>query len=257
MNSTKKSSVLSKSASKLPTKLSFKKPMRADTALDDISNFSSKKTKPRKATPRKIHQSIKDEDHLEQPTEEFEDELTSDVDVESLQQQLEYLNDEVLEHLKSSKEKDKLVQMLKERIYCLEKEKEDEISQHKNLENVIKSLKMRNKELSNDNLKAKSQLKEFERKLEDLSKKSVVVAQTRDKDMPFVGDRRGDDYVKNEIAEKKEIEEMMEELTNIQEKSKEISNIMPIEEIMKMAWEDYYKEEEEKKSQEEPLWISE
>lgn len=156
---------------------------------------------------------------------------------------MEYLNDEVLEHLKSSKEKDKQIQMLKDRLHHLEKEKEEEITQRKHLESIIKSLKMRNKELTNENMKSKTQLKEFERKLENLSKKAVVVSHSFDKDMPFVGDRRGDEYAQLELNEKKEIEMMMEEFNNIQEKVKEISNVVSIEEIIKMAWEDYYKEE--------------
>lgn len=177
----------------------------------------------------------------------------SEVDVKSLHQQLEYLNDEVLEHLKSSKEKDKQIQMLKDRLYHLEKEKEDEITQRKHLESIIKSLKMRNKELANENMKTKAQLKEFERKLENLSKKTAVVTQSFDKDMPFVGDRRGAEYSEDELNEKKEIEMMVEELNNIQEKIKEISNVVSIEEIIKMAWDDYYKEESEKENHHELL----
>lgn len=150
-------------------------------------------------------------------------------------QQLTYLNDEVLSHIQSAKEKDDIIMSIQTRLLSLEKDNEEQSSNRQRLEGIVKSLRIRNKELYDDYMKSKLQQKEFEKKLETLSKNPVIATPSKLLGGEGISTRNREVSDPKEIEENEEIVGLVEELERMQASIEEVSYIPSVEDIIRDA----------------------
>lgn len=155
-------------------------------------------------------------------------------DMELLKQQIEYLNAEALEHIKSSKDKDERLTQLKLHLDLKEQDVQEQMNSKARLEELVTNLRIRNKELYDENMKSKQQQKEFEKKLENISKSKVLATPSKligDKGVICVRYRQHENDQKD-IEENEDILKSLDELRCLQDSIQELFPLPSLDSIL-------------------------